>query len=103
MGETIIRGQIPRKPFSSSADLRQWVQHELGLKLPEKAVCAHHQSPFAYLEAAHMEPARDLVVWAPRGGGKTRLGAVATLLDLLTKPNCHIRILGGSLEQSMRM
>jgi hypothetical protein len=42
-------------------------------------------------------------VWAPRGGGKTKLGAVATLLDLVHKRGCSIRILGGSLEQSMKM
>ncbi|MFO0856245.1 MAG: hypothetical protein U0640_02670 [Phycisphaerales bacterium] len=45
----------------------------------------------------------DCVVWANRGGGKTFLGAVATLLDLLFKPGIEIRILGGSMEQSRRM
>lgn len=56
-----------------------------------------------YLLKSYFEPAEDLVVWAPRGGGKTRLGAVATLLDLLHKPRCSIRILGGSLDQSYKM
>ncbi|MCC7145138.1 MAG: hypothetical protein IT443_01695 [Phycisphaeraceae bacterium] len=45
----------------------------------------------------------DLVVWANRGGGKTFLGAVATLLDLIFKPGIQVRILGGSLEQSSKM
>ncbi len=45
----------------------------------------------------------DAVVWANRAGGKTELAAVATLLDGLFKPNCQIRILGGSGEQSSRM
>jgi hypothetical protein len=49
-----------------------------------------------------MEPSADQVVWAPRGGGKTRLAAIATMLDLLHKPNTSVRILGGSLEQSLR-
>lgn len=43
------------------------------------------------------------MVWANRGGGKTMLGAVATLLDLLFKPGVQVRILGGSLEQSSKM
>ncbi|MEX1015524.1 MAG: hypothetical protein WDZ31_02165, partial [Phycisphaeraceae bacterium] len=43
------------------------------------------------------------VVWANRGGGKTMLGAVATLLDLVFKPGVQVRILGGSLEQSSKM
>src|SRR5688572_24056793 len=95
-------GEIPRKP-EGPTQLREWVVKNLGLKLPTKAVCDHHQSPFEYLESSFFEPARDLIVWAPRGGGKTRLGAVATLLELLYKDNCAIRILGGSLEQSLRM
>ncbi|MFO0832427.1 MAG: hypothetical protein U0637_11390 [Phycisphaerales bacterium] len=45
----------------------------------------------------------DCVVWANRGGGKTFLGAVATLLDLTFKPGIEVRILGGSMEQSGRM
>lgn len=49
------------------------------------------------------DPALDCVVWANRGGGKTFLGAVATMLDLVFKPGVEVRILGGSLEQSKRM
>jgi hypothetical protein len=45
----------------------------------------------------------DAVVWANRGGGKTRLGAVATLLDCVFKPDCQVRILAGSGEQAGRM
>jgi hypothetical protein len=45
----------------------------------------------------------DCTVWANRGGGKTFLGAVATLLDLLFRPTIEIRILAGSLDQSKRM
>ena len=49
------------------------------------------------------DEAIDAVVWANRGGGKTFLGAVATLLDLVYKPGVEVRILGGSLEQAQRM
>lgn len=91
------------KPILSEAELASWVRCVTGLRVPERAICAGHQSPLTYLVSAYFEPARDLVVWAPRGGGKTRLGAVATLMDLLLKPGCQVRILGGSLEQSMRM
>jgi len=45
----------------------------------------------------------DAVVWANRGGGKTELAAVATVLDCVFKPGCRVRILGGSLEQSACM
>jgi hypothetical protein len=49
-----------------------------------------------------VEP-RDAVVWANRGGGKTIVGAVATLLDMMFKPGIEVRILGGSMDQSKRM
>jgi hypothetical protein len=48
-------------------------------------------------------PSPDCIVWANRGGGKTFLGAIATLLDLLFKPGIQIRILAGSVEQGRRM
>ena len=45
----------------------------------------------------------DCIVWANRGGGKTQLAAIATLLEGLFKPKCQTRILAGSLDQSSRM
>jgi hypothetical protein len=57
----------------------------------------HHQSSILHHQSG------DCVVWANRAGGKTELAAVATLLDAVFKPDCHIRILGGSGEQSGRM
>jgi len=84
-------------------ELHAWVNEHLGMNVPRAAVCPNHQAPFDYLWRAYDEPGGDLVVWAPRGGGKTRLGAAATLLDLRHKPQCQVRILGGSLDQSLRM
>ena len=83
--------------------LHRWITQYTGLRVPRRPVCAAHTAPFDYLQNAYFEPAVDQVVWAPRGGGKTSLAAVATLLDLLHKPGCQVRILGGSLEQSLRM
>jgi hypothetical protein len=45
----------------------------------------------------------DCVVWANRGGGKTYLGAVATMLDLVFKAGVQVRLLAGSREQAGRM
>jgi hypothetical protein len=84
-------------------ELHAWVRLYTGLDVPRQPVCPGHDAPFDYLRYSYFEPASDLVVWAPRGGGKTRLAAVATLLDLLHKPPASVRILGGSLEQSMKM
>src|SRR5262245_21088696 len=91
------------KECQSPEQLLAWIKHHLDLHIPSVSVCADHCAPFEYLRTAYFEPAQDMVVWAPRGGGKTRLAAIATLLDLLHKPGCSVRILGGSLEQSLRM
>lgn len=91
------------RPFRSLEQLAFWVEKVLGLRVPRTPVVPGNNAPMEYLWRAYREPAEDLIVWASRGGGKTRLGAVATLLDLLHKPNVQIRILGGSMDQSLRM
>ncbi|HSI37185.1 MAG: hypothetical protein ACAI43_04240 [Phycisphaerae bacterium] len=90
-------------PCADANSLYDWVTTHLGLKMPRTGVCPGHCSPFDYLAKAYLEPGADLVVVAPRGGGKTRMAAAATLLDLLHKPQTAVRILGGSLEQSLRV
>jgi hypothetical protein len=91
-------------------DLKNYVKVFLGIDVPDKRICAEHQSPMDYLWHAFRESKHepqtanhDSVVWANRAGGKTELAAVATLLDCLFKPSCQVRILGGSGEQAGRM
>jgi hypothetical protein len=90
-------------PLTTARQLHAWLRAHLEINVPRSPVCSSHHAPFEYIRSAYLEPARDLVVWAPRGGGKTRLAAAATLLDLLHKPPVSVRILGGSLDQSLRM
>jgi hypothetical protein len=91
-------------------DLKNYVKVFLGIDVPNKRICNGHQSPMDYLWYAFRElkpepqaANHDSIVWANRAGGKTELAAVATLLDCLFKPNCQVRILGGSGEQAGRM
>ncbi|MCC6284213.1 MAG: hypothetical protein IT439_02750 [Phycisphaerales bacterium] len=102
--------EAPATPESLRAMLRE----HLGLEFPRGPIVEGHSTPFDYLSfaffgpgpdhvAGRAAPARDAVVWANRGGGKTVLGALATLLDLAFKPGIAVRILGGSLDQSRRM
>jgi hypothetical protein len=99
--------------------LHAFVERELGVRAAREGLVEGHAGPFDYLVHAFFEGAwvrgaggawvrgegvaPDCVVWACRGGGKTFLGAAATLLDLLFKAGVQVRILGGSLEQSARM
>ena len=43
------------------------------------------------------------MVWANRGGGKTYLGAIATVLDMVFKCGIQVRLLAGSLQQGRLM
>jgi hypothetical protein len=109
--------------------LRNYVKVFLGVDVPDRCICPGHSSPMDYLwhsfsmddgllmkddsdrpPSAPNHPSTinnhqsgDSVIWANRGGGKTKLAAVATLLDGIFKSDCQIRILGGSGEQSSRM
>jgi hypothetical protein len=100
---TKLARQVLLTPCRTDEDLHRCLQWGCGIHVPRQSVCAGHCAPFDYIRQAYFEPATDLVVWAPRGGGKTRLAAAATLLDLLHKPGISIRILGGSLQQSFRL
>lgn len=101
---------IPARPETKPA-LQQWLRDNLQLEVPGAAIGDGSAAPLSYLAHAFFDgqvpdedPAQpDCVVWACRGGGKTFLGAVATVLDMLYKPGIQIRILGGSLDQSRRM
>jgi hypothetical protein len=90
--------------------LRDYVKVFLGIDVPDKKICEEHTSPLDYLwhsfNLDFSEKAGtngDCVVWANRGGGKTEIAAVATLLDCIFKPACQVRILAGSGEQAGRM
>lgn len=88
---------------TTPAELRRFVQACLGLSVPGTPSDSPWGGPFDYLCDAYFDRPGDAVVWANRGGGKTMLGAAATLLDLLFKPGIEVRILGGSLQQAERM
>ncbi len=92
-GEPHETGPAPRDRAQLVAFLAR-----LGIRVSEGG-------PLDYLEHAFLERDEpgDAVVWANRGGGKTFLGALATMLDLVFKPGIEVRILGGSMEQSKRM
>ena len=95
---------------SSKADLKNYLRVFLGLDIGDIKICPEHNTPMDYLWHCYSEISnlksqisKDCIVWAGRGGGKTLLAAVATLLDCVFKPNCKVRILAGSELQAQRM
>lgn len=104
-------GRVAALEPRTADELHRFVRYALGMNVPRVPIVEGSSAPFDYLTNAFFEPKptygvdmnSDAVVWANRGGGKTMLGAVATLLDLLFKPGIQVRILGGSFEQSVKM
>lgn len=97
----------PDKPPVTPDELHELVKGLWEIHLSREAMMADHAAPFEYLTHTFFEgrglASADCVVWANRGGGKTFLGAIASVLDLVYKQGVQVRILGGSLEQSQRM
>jgi len=83
-------------------DLAAFVERVFGLRVPRARMCPGHDTPLDYLVRSFLGQ-EDLVVWANRGGGKTTMAAVATLLDGIYRAPAAIRVLGGSFDQSDRL
>jgi hypothetical protein len=105
-----IYESLRRTRPGTKQDLKNYIKVFLGIDVPDKQICPEHSTPLDYLwhsfncDFAEPKPANaDCVVWANRGGGKTELAAVATLLDCVFKPDCQVRILASSEDQAGRM
>ena len=89
-----LRRQRPR----TAKELAAYVRAFLGWRIPDQRVCPGHDSPLDYLAWSFLgaggktgdrdRSSRDCYVWANRGGGKTQLGSVASLLECLFLPGC---------------
>ncbi len=97
--------QLKKFKPQNKTQLRNYIKTFLKISLPDTSICQDHTAPLDYLWYSFSEPAADgdCIVWANRGGGKTQIAAIATVLDCIFKPKCKVRILGGSYEQSSRM
>ena len=81
--------------------LRGYLKEYLNVCVPEVAVCEGHQAPFDYLAHAFLTPnGGNALVWACRGGSKTMLAAILTVLESVHEPGLETCILGGSRAQS---
>jgi len=100
-----IRSAIRDLKPNTPDELHGYCRLMFGFDITRRHMLDGMSAPFDYLCHAFFQtnPVRDCVVWANRGGGKTQLGAIATLLDLMFKPGIQIRILGGSMDQSSKM
>ena len=80
--------------------LKAWVKRFLGVAVPGRAICRGHNAPLDYLTHAFLRRGGNALVWACRGGSKTMLAAILTVLESVFEHGIETRILGGSLAQS---
>lgn len=105
-----VYSNLRRRAPATTGDIKNYVKVYLCIDIPDKRICKGHNSPMEYLQHSYFSDFAewragngDAIVWANRGGGKTELAAIATLLDCVFKPRCQVRILSGSGEQAGRM
>jgi hypothetical protein len=98
MTSTELAKRAPATPTALGRLVRRFFK----LNVPDRAVCPGHSAPLDYLIASFFSQ-DDLLVWACRGGGKTYLAAVATLLDAIFHAPLEVLVLGGSFDQSDRL
>ena len=87
----------------SANDLRRWIREYTGIKIPDKAVCEDHQSPWECFEAIHLKRPSVALIVGSRGSGKSFLSALDTHLTSRFDPDHGTRILGGSKAQSVQI
>ena len=87
----------------TARQLKRWIRDYTGIKIPDKAVCPDHQSPWECFEAIHLKRPSIALVLGSRGCGKSFLSALDTHLTSRWDPDHGTRILGGSKAQSVQI
>jgi hypothetical protein len=83
-------------------ELHSWIKAELGIDIPRKAVCEHHDPPFIFISDLFFERVDAVLAMANRGGGKTMLVAILHWINSLFKPGCESCTFGATEAQSLR-
>lgn len=106
----IIKKGLRTKRPSTRKALKDYIEVFLGVTIPDKVMTDGHSSPMDYIwhsfGADYRKPRpknADCIVWANRGGGKTEVAGIITLLDCMFKPKLQTRILSGSEHQAGRL
>src|SRR5437868_4970189 len=83
-------------------DLWQWVLDEVGIKIPRKAVCPGHSSPFEAFCDAYWDRYRNIIWVGNRGSGKTKLAGVRAAVKCRTFPGWTGATIGARKDQSAK-
>lgn len=95
-----IKAELAKRRPQNDRELWWFIKTVLGVRIPFRAVCEHHQAPFEWLADVFFERETDTLVRASRDSGKTFMFALLDLLDAHFKPGCGIAHVGSTLKQS---
>ena len=82
--------------------LDDWFRKRLKLRIPNQAICEHHDPPFQMFSDAFFERSPQIIGLACRNGGKSIGVAGLNLAEMSLKPRCGIVSLAGNLAQAKR-
>ena len=92
--------QYIHEGFEDDDDLDFYLQEFLGLFIPRKSYCPHHDAPFSFLSDVYFERALFVLAFGSRSSGKTTLVSVLNHLDTMYKGKVDITSAGSTLDQS---
>ncbi len=96
------RMEISQKP-TNDQELWEYIRDECELKIPRKAVCEGHCSPFDFLSDIYFERGNhDKLAVGNRGSGKTQVMGALHAVNARTKPKYTSCTVGAVEAQSVR-
>ena len=86
-----------------STGLWHWIKHYSGIQVAKNAVCPGHHAPWDFLKTMYFQRPPVSLALGGRGTGKSFLTALGT--HLMSRQTAHhrVRVLGGSLAQSLQI
>lgn len=97
---TEAKFELAKRRPRNNRELWLWIEAMLGLRIPWRPVCEHHNAPFTWLADAYFERQERTLVRASRDSGKTLMNAILDLLNSHFKGECETTHVGSTMKQS---
>ena len=88
---------------SDKSGLWHWIKRYTGIHVAKNAVCPGHHAPWDFLKTIYFNRPPVSLALGGRGTGKSFLTALATHMMCRQTPWHRVRVLGGSLAQSLQI
>ncbi len=99
--EGALAPDLAQRP-STAAELNDWFEATVGIRLPSVAVCPGHVAPLEVVWALFNNDVEEVIVLASRSGGKTLLLALLHLANAYWKPGYTTTHFGSVENQAKR-